>query len=421
MKKRWFSFLLSLLMVLSVMPLSAFALGTAETVDLTISEQSGKTQVKVGDTLTYTVTIGEVTNLAALQFTLVIPSQLEFVSASESVPQAEQKEWDSDAKHLKAYGMQYSSSAFTKLLTVTCRAVSGGSAKLSVQDDIFVCYEDFNDTSTQKLLKASVNSTTVGIGSTSTYVPEEEVDEGENEDKDNKDNSTTIQISGDKTTVKTEASVSGSTATIDAPTSAQLNKIVDDPNKNGSVVLDLSKLDDSVEKVNLPMSLIKKVAEEAKKPNSDLTSLEVKLPSGSVVLDAKILQTIVAEAEGNHIRLVLDEVGTKQLNNAQKAAISTMDVYGGYEAYLYCVKSNRRISDFNGGVATLSVPFKVPAGKSANDFSVWYVSDNGKMERLSTWYANKRLYWDVSHFSDFVIVYDKNSGEKANPETGAVI
>lgn len=418
MKKRWFSFLLSLLMVLSVMPLSAFALGTAETVDLTISEQSGKTQVKVGDTLTYTVTIGEVANLAALQFTLVIPSQLEFVSASESVPQAEQKEWDGDAKHLKAYGMQYSSSASTKLLTVTCRAVSGGSAKLSVQDDIFVCYEDFNDTSTQKLLKASVNSTTVGIGSTSTYVPEEEVDEGENEDKDN---SATIQISGDTTTVKTEASVSGSTATIDAPTSAQLNKIVDDPNKNGSVVLDLSKLDDSVEKVNLPMSLIKKVAEETKKPNSDLTSLEVKLPSGSVVLDAKTLQTIVAEAEGNQIRLVLDEVGTKQLNNAQKAAISAMDVYGGYEAYLYCVKSNKRISDFNGGVATLSVPFKVPAGKSANDFSVWYVSDNGKMERLSTWYANKRLYWDVSYFSDFVIVYDKNSGEKANPETGAVI
>lgn len=420
MKKRWFSFLLSLLMVLSVMPLSAFALGTAETVDLTISEQSGKTQVKVGDTLTYTVTIGEVTNLAALQFTLVIPSQLEFVSASESVPQAEQKEWDGDAKHLKAYGMQYSSSASTKLLTVTCRAVSGGSAKLSVQDDIFVCYEGgIFDKEHQQILTAEVNSSVVAVSSTSSYIPEEEeVDEGENDDKDN---SATIQISGDKTTVKTEASVSGSTATIDAPTSAQLNKIVDYPNKNGSVVLDLSKLDDSVEKVNLPMSLIKKVAEEAKKPNSDLTSLEVKLPSGSVVLDAKILHTIVAEAEGNQIRLVLDEVGTKQLNNAQKAAISAMDVYGGYEAYLYCVKSNRRISDFNGGVATLSVPFKVPAGKSANDFSVWYVSDNGKMERLSTWYANKRLYWDVSHFSDFVIVYDKNSGEKANPETGAVI
>ena len=184
MKKRWFSFLLSLLMVLSVMPLSAFALGTAETVDLTISEQSGKTQVKVGDTLTYTVTIGEVTNLAALQFTLVIPSQLEFVSASESVPQAEQKEWDGDAKHLKAYGMQYSSSASTKLLTVTCRAVSGGSAKLSVQDDIFVCYEGgIFDKEHQQILTAEVNSSVVAVSSTSSYIPEEEeVDEGENDD-----------------------------------------------------------------------------------------------------------------------------------------------------------------------------------------------------------------------------------------------
>ena len=166
-------------------------------------------------------------------------------------------------------------------------------------------------------------------------------------------------------------------------------------------------------------SKIEKVAEKANKTDSDLNSLEVKLPSGSIVFDAKTLQAITDEAEGSYVRLVLDKTGNKQLNNVQKSVLSGLEVYGGYEAYLYCTKTNKRIADFNGGVVTLSVPFTVPAGKSAENFSVWYISDSGKMERLSTWYANKRLYWSVGHFSDFVIVYDENNAPKANPETGA--
>ncbi len=412
MKKRWFSLLLVLLMVCSVMPLSAFALSSADAVALTISESSGKTRVNVGDVLTYTVTMGEVTNLAAFEFTLVVPSQLEVISSSASTLAAAQQSWKD--LHLAAYGMEYGSSSSTDLLTVTCRAVSAGSVKLSVKDDIFVCYTGgVFDKEHQQIRTAAVSSSAVAVSSAVSNVPDEE--ENVTEDRDN---SMDIVVSGDKTSVKIEANISGNTATIETPSTTQLNKIVDDPNEDGSVVLDLSELDDSVEKVNLPLNLIEKVANEAGKPSSELTALEVKLPNGNIVMDVKTLQSIADAAEGDHVRLVLDE-GTKQLNNAQKSAVSGMDVYGGYEAYLYCTKSNKRISDFNGGVATLSVPFRVPAGKSADHFSVWYVSDSGKMERLSTWYMNKRLYWSVGHFSDFIIVYDENSAEKANPETGA--
>ena len=74
------------------------------------------------------------------------------------------------------------------------------------------------------------------------------------------------------------------------------------------------------------------------------------------------------------------------------------------EVYLFCVKDNKRISDFEGGVATLSVLFKVPNGLDANKFSVWYVADDGKTEKLTTWYENGHLVWAVDHFSDFIIV-----------------
>ena len=57
--------------------------------------------------------------------------------------------------------------------------------------------------------------------------------------------------------------------------------------------------------------------------------------------------------------------------------------------------------------------------KSAENFSVWYVSDSGKLEQLSTWYSGKKVNWDVSHFSDFIIAYNANTVVKENPNTGA--
>lgn len=238
------------------------------------------------------------------------------------------------------------------------------------------------------------------------------------DEEESKQETIKVPVSGDKTSTKTEASVSGSAVAIETPSEKKLDQIIDNPNDDGSIEIDLSGLDDKVEKVNLPLKLIEKVAEEAAKPNSKLDSLKIKLPGGAVVLDSKTLQTIAEEAECNTIRLVLDKVGNKHLNEKQKNALNGKTVYGVYEAYLYCVKGNERISDFEGGEATLSVPFNVPAGKSAENFSVWYISANGNMTRLPTWFEGKNICWSVGHFSDFVILYDANSIVKFNPETG---
>ena len=52
------------------------------------------------------------------------------------------------------------------------------------------------------------------------------------------------------------------------------------------------------------------------------------------------------------------------------------------------------------------MPFEIPTGLKAEKFSVWDVADDGKIEKLETWYENGKLCWDVSHFSDFIIVYE---------------
>ena len=244
-------------------------------------------------------------------------------------------------------------------------------------------------------------------------------DEGNEDDEDN-DNSVTITISGDEKTIKAKAAVSGKTATVLAPSTTQLNRIIAKTVKTGTVEIDLSSLDKDISKVNLPIKTLEAIVKAAEELGNDNEAMKVILPNVlTAEFDDNALRAIIDQVKCDQVSLVVEKTGTKRLNNKQKAAIEDLDVYGGYEAYLYCPKANKRISDFKGGVATLSVPFTVPTGKSAENFSVWYVSDSGKLEQLSTWYSSKKVNWDVSHFSDFIITYNANTVVKENPNTGA--
>ena len=186
----------------------------------------------------------------------------------------------------------------------------------------------------------------------------------------------------------------------------EIDHIVGDHVNTGIVEIDLTELDDEVTKILLPVTTIEHIVEAAEEAHNDTEALQVDFPHGSVKLDDKTMRAVVEQAECNEIILVLEDVGETRLNEKQETAVKDWNVYGGYEAYLLCVKANKRISDFEGGVATLSVPFEIPNGLKAEKFAVWYVADDGSTEKLETWYEDGKLSWSVDHFSDFIIVYE---------------
>ena len=217
----------------------------------------------------------------------------------------------------------------------------------------------------------------------------------------------TVPVRGDENTVHADVTiVEEDTVKLEEMDFEEIDHVVGDHVETGVVEIDLTGLDEDVTKVILPVTTVEHIVEAAEEAHNDTEALQIDFPSGSVKLDDQTMRAIVEQAECNEVMLVLENVGETRLNEAQDAAVADWNVYGGYEAYLLCVASNKRISDFEGGVATLSVPFTVPTGLDANKFSVWYVADDGSTEKLDTHYANGQLVWDVSHFSDFIIVYE---------------
>ena len=115
------------------------------------------------------------------------------------------------------------------------------------------------------------------------------------------------------------------------------------------------------------------------------------------------MRAIVDQANGDVIKFNFDDVGLGRLNETQKDAIKGMDVRKGYEAYI--TVNDQRIGDFNGGEVEIIVPYAVPEGENLASFSVWYIDDDGTLEKQQSTYDGKEKCFIVNHFSDYVIVY----------------
>ena len=227
-----------------------------------------------------------------------------------------------------------------------------------------------------------------------------------NTDEPKPGGSITVPIRGDDHELHADATVDGDTVDLHELDFDEIDRIIGDKDKDGLIEIDLTELDEGVCKIILPVTSIEHIISEAEETHNEHEALQVDFPHGSVKLDDKTMRAIVEQAECNEVILVLEDVGETRLNEKQENAVKDWNVYGGYEAYLLCVKANKRISDFDGGVATLSVPFEIPNGLKAEKFAVWYVADDGSTERLETWHEDGKLCWSVDHFSDFIIVYE---------------
>ena len=231
----------------------------------------------------------------------------------------------------------------------------------------------------------------------------------------------TVPVRGDDNEIHADVTIDGDTVELHELDFAEIDHIIGDKDKDGLIEIDLTELDKEITKIELPMASIRHIVEAAEETHNEHEHLQIDFPQGSVTMDDKTLRAIIdTVGEETTAILVLESVGTDRLNDKQDKALEGAKVYGGYEAYLVCNNTGIRVSDFKGGVATLSVPFEVPNGLKAEKFSVWYVADDGTTEKLDTRYENEHLVWDVGHFSDFIIVYegDETPITPEGPQTG---
>ena len=186
-------------------------------------------------------------------------------------------------------------------------------------------------------------------------------------------------------------------------------KLVDAAVSNKSDTVEITvKSNDGNKAEQTEIEIPKKALESiAKDTDADLV---IKTDSGQVVLDNRTLETIAAEAEGDTVKITVNE--NSQLKEEQK---SVLDIIGdrGHIFDLAAIIGGKHIHDFRGGRAHVTLP--MPEKLKGKDIVIIHISDKGICEILNhtmeTVGAEKYIKFTTSHFSNFAVV-EKADAEK---------
>lgn len=148
------------------------------------------------------------------------------------------------------------------------------------------------------------------------------------------------------------------------------------------------------------------------------TSVQIKLPEMTVSFDADAFNSIGEQAEDKDVTIVATEINKEKLNKEQLGALEEKEVHTVLNLEAHAGET--KITEFGGGKVTVSVPFVLPEGKTADDFYVAYVADDGAVTKMPTTFADNYLRFETTHFSHYAVVENVTPPTGDNPPTGDV-
>ena len=226
----------------------------------------------------------------------------------------------------------------------------------------------------------------------------------------------TIPVSREETdsVVYVKAEIAEETAKVRELTEEELMEVAKNETHSDSIEINLSKVGVEIKEVVLPIESLKEIAKIMEETDNNLEKVTVKLSAATVEISKQTLNAVLSKMNGNDLRLVVDDIHQDTLNDAQKEVVKDVSVHQCIDAYF--ISNGVRIGEFDGGEVTLRLPFEAPEGKKTEGFCVWYLSEDGVVEKYDTRYIEGELVFVVTHFSDYVVVYDKNVQEEISSE-----
>ena len=179
-----------------------------------------------------------------------------------------------------------------------------------------------------------------------------------------------------------------------ANTDAAVEIVVDTPAKAAEV------------KVDLPAEGLENFAD------SEAQSLTISSGVGSVTISPEAAASIAEQAQGDTVTVTISEVTQpeKTLNERQLAAVGDAPVYG-----LSVTSNGEYISQFDGGLVTVSLPYTLKADEDPSGVEVYYVDDLGNLQRVGAMYDVKTqsIIFTTNHFSFYMVRYESAAAAAA--------
>ena len=111
----------------------------------------------------------------------------------------------------------------------------------------------------------------------------------------------------------------------------------------------------------------------------------------------------MAEQVGRNVTIAVEPVDTDELNRRQQAAVGDAPVFD-----LTIKSGSKTITDYDGGMITVSLPYELPKGQDPTGVVVWLLDNSGNITPCETMYdlRTETVIFTTRHFSKYVIGYE---------------
>ena len=157
----------------------------------------------------------------------------------------------------------------------------------------------------------------------------------------------TVDVTGDKTSVKITAEISGDTASI-----AEIGRNdIDKAGTGADITIDLTVLPNEIAEVTVTKNSLENIYD------SETDNVSIKLTETTVNMDRATLKNIIEQMNGSDLKLVVDkhQDALESMNKAQKDTLKGMKNPKLIDAYF--ISGGIRITDFKGGSVEIKVPY----------------------------------------------------------------
>jgi hypothetical protein len=206
--------------------------------------------------------------------------------------------------------------------------------------------------------------------------------------------------SGEPATINPKVTVTGGVAAVTVSASDITAAIAKLKENGGAAIIitpENTGSDPTEVTVSIPLDSLTAVATQTD------AALTIQTPVGTVTFPNAALDSIASKASGSTVTISLGTVDKTTLTTDQQKAVGTSTVFD-----IAVLSGNTHITSFSGSSLSISLPYTLKEGESASGVTIWYLSDDGKLERMTCTYDMKTglATFTTTHLSNYVVGYD---------------
>ena len=211
--------------------------------------------------------------------------------------------------------------------------------------------------------------------------------------------------------VKLYATVDGYAVNLHAMSDKNLEKILDNPNKEGTIELKFKAESylNYINTVRIPTDLVKEIAKAANDAKSDVKALEVTLINGrSIKFDAEALADIVEEAEGKFVAVIMVKSNDVKTSEAEALTKAQKKDLGDRPAYVFAIASGKEMLEDIEGEMVMQIPYRTRDKETESGLKVYAIAEDGKRTAIETSYDEDtyKVVWNAKELGFYVIEHE---------------